>query len=243
MLTILQELVIISPTITIAFMAETLSYLTPKEIQSVMGWVGEFRPLLERYPLLRQVDLVIEGGIGNGQTMPHIARAMFPHQALWVGTDLSSALAAGRGRFYGAIDEKTLRKILETNQHPDLAMSEAIIWANCFDYSLVQDIMRKTGKSFPFLTSFNALPALLDRKLSHYEGKKESGDVYPLDHVVNKDSPYIGQLHVCNRGIWNDEGPTNDIEGAYYDLEEAAQKAGWATERTDLSLLVLRSVI
>lgn len=217
---------------------ERIAYLSPTERQSVENWVADLEPLKERYPVLNQVDIVIEGGVGTRRTMPHIARRFFPN-SLYFGTDLSQMLAGSRRRQRGQIDDDALERALRTNEHPDLGMEGAILLADCFDYALVQDIVRKTGKKVPFLASYNAVPALFDRKMNPTESK-ESGDLHAMDATLDA-TPYSGQLHIINDAYIWDEGPTDRIRERYFDLETAAQQRGMTTERVDCGLLVLKA--
>lgn len=216
---------------------ETLHYLTEPQRQSIEGWCEEILPFIDRYSQLGQIDLVVEGGVGTGTTMPHIARRLFP-AALYVGTDIAERLMMGRGRrLSGSIDEDTLRRVQAANNFPSLGMHGATIFGNCFDAQLVRDIAAKTGKQHPFLVSFNALNALVDRKMNPWD-RKDSGDMTLIEDMVDMSSPYETQLHI---GVfWEQTSEDEGIDRNYFRLERAAQEAGWITERFDCGLLILR---
>ena len=215
-----------------------LKYLTPEDARKAERWVEPLEPLKGKYPLLAQVDLVIEGGAGTGVTMAHISKRLFP-DALYVGTDLSEMVGINKGGLYRSIDERALQEIMRTNEHPSLAMRGAMVLANCFDYDLVRDIAQKTGRQYPLLASYKALQALVDRKMNMWE-KKDESDMRSIKDVANMDSPYIGQLHILYGGLWDDGSPSSAIEEVFYGLEAAAKNSGWLTDRLGDGLLLLR---
>lgn len=220
---------------------ERIKYLTPKQQQSIENWAVDIGPLWERHPVLNNVDLVIEGGVGNGRTMPHIVRALFP-KALYIGIDLSPTLATyTRSWQVKKIHEKALQKVLNANKHPDLEMQEAIIFGNCFDIELIRDIHNKTGCKFPFLVSYNALSSLLDRKMNLWE-IKSSEDIYSAEKIVSPESPYVGQLHIIHDyTLLIEDGLETCIKSDYRRLEMAAKNSGWITDRIDYGLLILQT--
>lgn len=213
---------------------EAISYLNRQEQHAVGVWAEGIVPFLEKYPHLQDVDLVVEGGVGTGVTMAHMARFLFPN-ALYVGTDLARRLVSTPRQFH-EVDERALQRIQAANNLPSLGMQGATILANCLDGQLVADIAIKTGKHTPILVSFNALNALTDRKMNPWD-KKEDGDVFSIRNLASMDVPYVAQVHTG--AGWEDEGePKGDTN--YHLLEAAAQNAGWTTERFDIGLLMLR---
>lgn len=214
---------------------EAIDYLTPKQQQSIEGWVESILPLVEKHPRLKTVDLIIEGGVGTGVTMAHIARRLFP-DALYVGTDIAERLMIGSPRQSRAIDERTLSRIQAANEYPSLGMQGATIYANCLNTELIGDIMKKTGRQVPFLASYDALNALLDRKMNPWDRKYES-DITTINDIVSPSSQYIAQLHIG--ADWDDE-ETTSLSSQYYRLEEVAKRLCWVTERFDVGLLIIR---
>lgn len=214
---------------------EAIGYLTPEQQQSIEGWAGDILPLVEKYPKLKTVNLVIEGGVGTGVTMAHISRRLFP-EALYVGTDIAERLMIGNTRQSRAIDEGILSTVQAVNNHPSLGMQGATIHGNCLDAELIRDIMRKKGRQVPLLASYNALNALLDRKMNPWD-RKDERDMTTIDDFVSLHTPYISQLHIG--ADWDDEGATS-LSFSYYHLEEAAKRLGWITERFDVGLLIIR---
>ncbi|HCM82446.1 MAG: hypothetical protein UW37_C0031G0005 [Candidatus Gottesmanbacteria bacterium GW2011_GWA2_44_17] len=213
---------------------EAIYYLTPEEQQSIEGWVEDILPLVERHPELGTVDLAVEGGVGTGITMPHIARCLFPN-ALYIGMDIAKSLMRINPRQRGTIDEELLRKAQAASEHPSLTMQGAMIYGNCFDNGLIRDIMKKSGTQTPILMSYYALNALLDRKMNPWD-RKDASDMTTIDTMVAPDSPYKAQLHIGTD--WDDNEETS-VSSQYYYLEEAAKNAGCTTERLDSGLLIL----
>lgn len=214
---------------------ETVNYLTEEQQQSIEGWVESILPLIERYPTLQAVDLVIEGGVGTGVTMAHIAKRLFPN-AFYVGTDLAERLMIGNSRQSRTIDERALSRACVANNFPSLGMDGATIYGNCLDTELVLDIAEKIQRKTPLLASYNALNALLDRKMNPWDRKYES-DMITIEDIMSLASPYVGQIHIG--ADWNDEGATS-LSSCYFRLESIAQAVGWTTERFDIGLLLLR---
>lgn len=209
--------------------------ITPEQVGTVEEWVEDILPLTDKYPRLREVDLIIEGGVGGGTTMPQIAQRIFP-EALYVGTDIASVLMSSQPRLRGSIDDESLRKVQEANNHPSWGMRAAIVRANCFDEDLIRDILRKTGRHNPFLVTFKALNAIGDRKMNPWE-RKEEYDIVTADQSLGLDSPYVGQIHMPE--FWEDE-PSDSFSSRFHSLEKGAQGRGWATERFDCGLLLLK---
>lgn len=205
-----------------------LYYLDQGDQEIIEELCESIFPFLEKYPSLNQVDLVIEGGFGNGETIPHITKRLFPN-ALYIGMDLSRGISSQY--FEG---EKTLEQIQKANQKPTVAMSGAKIRANCFDTELIQKISVATEKKHPLLCSWLALNALLDKKMNPWDKKKKEG-LTSIDDMVNKKNPYQAQLHM---GVdWEDE----QYDRYYFQLEEQANQSEWATERLTNGLLLIRS--
>lgn len=216
---------------------ERLGYLTPDQRRSIGNWIADLEPLKDRYPILNRVDLVVEGGVGNGQTMAHIARAFFP-RSRYVGMDLAPTLMASKPRQLHHVDPGALKETLDANDDPTLEMDGAILHANCFDGELVTDIAKQTGAQVPFLVSFNALSALVDRKMNPWDSKGDD-DITTLERIVGR-SPYMGQLHMLNDpSLWEDATPLSAIHKNFYDLEAAAIQTRWQTERLDYGLLLI----
>lgn len=204
-----------------------LYYLSPEEQQLIKDWAKDLFPLLEKYSQLKKTDLVIEGGFGNGITLPHIMRLLFP-TAKYVGIDL----ARGFGSYFSG--EESYGKIASANEHPTLAMDKAKINGNCFDLELIQQLVRLSSSQYPVLCSWNALNALFDRKMNPWDSKRSEDRRSPQD-VVAENSPYRAQFHM---GVdWEDN---SGFSSYYFSLEDKGKEAGWVTERFDNGLLLVR---
>ena len=79
---------------------EAIGYLEPDAQVAIETWVTPILPLLDKYPHLCDLDLVIEGGVGNGVEMAHVIRWLLP-QAVYVGTDLVEGVAPRMQRQLG----------------------------------------------------------------------------------------------------------------------------------------------
>lgn len=191
-------------------------------------------PSYRKGPELNEVNLVIEGGVGTGRIMRYISRGLFP-RAIWVGTELSPILTAGKRRLKGEIDDET-KKILTTDASQNPNVLEEVLHANCFDANLVYNICQKTGRRKPFLTSFNALFSLLDKNMNLWERKRKEDRILPPE--IFRNSPYIGHLHVSTIPICGN-GQTL-VERCFLDLERTAREAGWKTDKTEFALLLIR---
>lgn len=217
-------------------MNEVLDYLGEDNKQIIEKWASYLEPQLGPLKERHRVDLVIEGGVGSDKFMAHLARRLFP-DALWVGTELCPELvrviSTNQQRFSGCIDGPTLQEIQRINQFPDFTMKGAIIYGNCFDYSLVKDVAKRAGSVAPLLASFNALPALLDIK-------KKEPDRRSVKDVVSLSSPFVGQFHIQEWSLWSEDPPRDCIQNAYCSLEKAALQTGWTTKRIDSGLLLVR---
>lgn len=213
---------------------------TPEETAAIESVSEEIKPYLNRYPKLTQVNLVIEGGVGTGIIMPHITRELFP-QALYVGTDLQPILAhrINLGRLKDQVDGDTVERLITANQSLQRDMGDStLIYANCFDFPLVRDLCARLQKVNPVLVSFNAIGALIDRGLTHYD-KKERTDRYSTDiDSWFVESPYIAQLHVANSEVnWKAGGSFSEI---FAWIRDAASNAGYATEELPIGVLTVR---
>lgn len=214
---------------------EAIGYLTSDQQQSIEAFAEEIHPLVEKYPRLKTADLVVEGGVGNGVAIAHIARYLFP-DVLYVGTELLERRTSINPRQREKIDEAILSRVQTANQPPTLAMQGATIYGNCFDTELIRDIVKKTGRKVPLLVSYNALNALLGREMTHFD-KKDRADMRTVGDIVSPNSPYVAQIHM---GVdWEDKGKTM-FSVEYYRFEEAAKRSGWTTERFDNGLLITR---
>lgn len=217
--------------------------LTPKEISAVQSWVNSLGEHLNKFPMLSaSVDLVIEAGIGNGITLPHIVRRLFPN-ALYVGTDISPQLMfrLRKRRIRNQIDNESIQEIIRANAGTAKLLEAAVIYANCFDGNLVNDIMRKTERSVPLLVSFNAIGSLTDRKINMDE-RKEQRDNISVDHWFYPDLPYIGQMHVINYILdWQTPHPPTIFDSSMREVLTHAQLNHYAVEQMDMGLLVVKS--
>ena len=219
---------------------DKLGYLSPEEQQVIGNLVAGLEPLKKRHPSLTQVDLVIEGGVGTGRIMHHIARRFSPN-ALYVGTDISEMLAGSRRRQSKGIDENAWQSVLRANTYPDLGVEGAILYGSCFDGELIHDIANKAGRQHILLTSYNALNALIYPDMNPLD-KKDKDDIVSIPDMVRRpDSPFVGQLHIIAGDLWGEEEPTTMVESNYRRLELAGQIAGWTTDRTANGLLLLRA--
>jgi hypothetical protein len=194
---------------------------------------------------LQHIDLVVEGGIGRGQTMPHIIRALYPN-ALFIGTDLARNMF-NRARQSGTISEETLEQVISANLHPNVSMDGAIIRANCFDKALMADILTKTERSYPMLVAWKALNAFLNDDLNRDEKKKEPDETL-LENIVARDSPYQAQLYLTEFPLGSDlqELPSEErvfagyFLPAYHQLKALAQKNNWEVGIAGDWLLLVR---
>ncbi len=220
---------------------DKLGYLSPEEQQVTGNLVAGLEPLKKRHPSLTQVDLVIEGGVGTGRIMHHIARRFFPN-ALYVGTDISEMLVGKKGRKKGSIDDDTWQRILRANEYADLGIEGAILYGSCFDRELIRDIANKAGRQHALLTTFNALNALIYPDMNPLD-KKDKDDIVSIPDMVRRpDSPFVGQLHlIYDEDLWTKDAQTTVTESNFKLLELAGQTAGWTTDRFVNGLLLLRA--
>ena len=210
-------------------------YLNPDEFKNVCSWADPYLPYLKQYPLLQQVDLVIEGGIGTSISL-NIVHRLFP-QAVYIGTDLSPRIVGRRPRQINQIDDQILNGILEVDgTFGQKNYENAVIHANCFDTKLIRDIMKKTGRYTPLLFSIDALNALLDMQKMNPWDKKFDVDKYTTQQVITSTSPYVAQLHIAI-DVWKEpQGHRH-----HYELETAADKNNhWTTIRAEDALILLR---
>ncbi len=205
-----------------------LRYLSPEDAKTVEKLTPDLELLIGRNPELRQVDIVIEGGVGGNRTIVHVMKKIFPH-ALYVGMDVADAIAPGN-RLSGSIDEKTLLRILDANKHPDVLMQKAIVKASCVDFDLIRDIMKKTGRSVPLLVTHNALYSLTHtRERNPFEKKKSEIEIVRVNELTSLKNPFFAQIHYSQE-IY----PLAEL-----DLKTAAQRAGWKTDNFGKNKLLL----
>ena len=105
------------------------------KVKIINEWAADILPLLEKHPELKKTDLVIEGGVGTGITMPDIAHQIFPN-TIYIGTDIASQLMVTKKRLIGKIDDDSLIKISETNNNFASDTGNTVLYASCFDYPL-----------------------------------------------------------------------------------------------------------
>lgn len=194
--------------------------------------------LKEKYPILEQVDLVIEGAVGGNRAMAYAAKFLFP-DALYVGADLHPLMIPmHKMRLSGSFDPQTFKQVQEANKSDGLFPEGALVCADCFDKDLVQDIMQRGACRFPLLVSIDGLPFLL----SHLNAgdRKPTSDYHSIENILSRKTPFIGQLHVASSQLWHDDGPKPGNEGYYYALEESAQAMGWISDRLPNALILLR---
>lgn len=212
--------------------------LLEKVPKNVVNLVTELKPLKEKYRTLEQVDLVIEGGVGGHRTMANVAKFLFP-EALYIGADLHPfMIPIHQKRLSISIDPQILRVVQEANKSEDSFPDSALVCADCFDEGLVHDIMQKSGCRFPLLVSIDCLPFLISN-LNAGEPKLSS-DYHPIEDILFRKTPFIGQLHVTSNPLWHKDGQKPGNEGYYYELEEAAIKTGWKVDRHSNALILLR---
>jgi len=183
-------------------------------------YIKQIKSFIEGHGL-NAVDLVIEGGVGNGTLMREIVKEVWP-QALYLGTDISPALMAGKPRLKGQLTEQALEQITNPAKAED-----QILYANCFDGELIRDIMNKTGRQIPILVSLDALYSLLARDLNLWEHKR-GDDMVTVKQMLSPNTPYVAQFHLGV--VWKDEGRTS-LSGSYFILEREAQRLGWEVAR------------
>lgn len=227
---------------------EVLTCLSSEQAARVESWVTNLEPVINKYPQLKEIDLVIEAGVWRRE-MAHIARALFPN-ALWVGTELG---AVAKRKITGSIDEVTLQEIVDSNQNPDWEMNGAILNANYLDYSLARDIAEKTGrrKMFQTFLSFTPCPDSVSGRVK--ESTKNRNERKAL---LSEDNPYLGQLHILGIGHWNLWGEQT-LKGPSWIMDQVsfpdptqkdilrfegdAKRNGWLAERMPDGLLLIRA--
>jgi hypothetical protein len=214
---------------------EAIAYLDQDLQNTVEEWVEGILPLVEKFPQLAETDLVVEGGVGNGRITAHIARRLFPN-ALYIGTDIADAFSGYLSRLRGEIDDETLERVVIANRNPVADMKRTIVYGNCFDGRLINDIMKKTGKQHPLLISKNSLFALLDKNANPWD-RKDEADFIPLGGILRRPNLYQAQIHL---GVnWNDS--MGVISDTFLKLETTAQREGWTTERFDVGILLFQN--
>lgn len=204
---------------------DILHYLSPGDAGIIEHYAVDLQPLVERNPRLRDIDLIIEGGVGTRRNMVHMMRRIFP-QALYIGMDLSEIAGATRPWLRGSIDENALQRIISANEYPSFGMEGAMVKANCWDMDLIVDIMHKTNRTTPLFATYLALEPLREwRDLNIDERKHSDDEVVTAEKLVSMDIPFIAQIHV----------PTDR------ELERKAQQAGWVTDKFDIGLMLLKA--
>lgn len=203
------------------------------------AWGDYLKPLIAENGV-RDSDLVIEGGIGLGATMPDIAKGIFP-DALYIGTDISEAYVNRFGRTGKSITNQTLNKVTEANQG-EFNLKEARIAGNCLDADLINDILVKSGKSKPVLVSMNAMAALFGNKSTPDE-RKRNEDIFGYEEFLGS-TPYRAQLHLLGLDFvdfWNgNEYSSTRICTPFFRLEEAARALGWKTQQLPIGLFIAK---
>lgn len=195
-------------------------------------------PLKEKYPILKQVDLVIEGGVGGNRAMAYAAKFLF-QRALYIGTDLHPLMIPiHKMRITGSIDPQIFQQVQEANKSDGLFPEGALVCADCFDEGLVRDIMHRSVCRFPLLVSIDGLPFLLSNL--NAGDRKPTSDYHPIKDILSEKTSFIGQLHVASSQLWHDDGSKPGSEGYYYALEESAQAMGWISDRLPNALILLR---
>lgn len=213
---------------------------TPETIQAIESWKQVLSPIFERHPVLSQVDLIIEGGVGGGRFMPHLIRALFP-QAVYIGTDISEEFAQSLGfhgpRLRGTVADSVVRDIIAEHELPTTDREKAMIRANCLDMELVRDLMAKLAKRKVMLVSYNAMGSLQGKEINIWE-KKNDGDRLPLNLTTQPDSPYEAMLHLINTeyGAWG----SLSMNRGFFELLDSSQAAGWQIEQFDQGLLAIK---
>lgn len=210
------------------------NYFLPEDAKVIKKLTPDLEKLVERHPELRQVNIVIEGGVGSGRIMVQMMKKVFPH-ALYVGMDVAD-LVIPRSMFGRTIDEGTIQKVLYANKHPDGFMRGgfmrgAMMKASCVDFDLIRDIMEKTGRSVPLLATYNALYSLMHtRERNRWEKKKSEMEIVTVEKLTSPRNPFFAQIHE----------PIAIYE--FTQLETAAMRTGWKTDKYGKSrgLLLLR---
>ncbi len=212
----------------------------PGFTEVVTEWVNGLRPVIQRIPSLKKVDLVIEGGWGGDNLMSHIAFDTFPG-ALYVGTDICEAIMESsfdKQRLSGAVDSATVQEIIAANAQRAYAMRDALVYGNCFDGKLISDLMAKLSRERPILVTFNGLGALEDTIISQSERKRQE-DRYPIRRWFVSDMPYIAHMHVTHLGVdW--KRSDNKVNGVFWEVAQAAEKAGWQVQRFIAGIIAVK---
>lgn len=172
----------------------------------------DIKQLISEYPQLGAPRLIIEGGVGPGKYMRSIVSDIFP-DALYIGTDLAFSLFATLTNPGG----EQIRKSVDLNQLKAIQKGDTIVYANCFDTKLINDIANKTGRNPVLLTTIGALRPLMGTE-SHL------GEVISFDNGFSRDAPYTGQIHLLYPSL-------EDYRKKYPEIvnqaEYSAIKNGW----------------
>lgn len=196
-------------------------------IESESNWIKNFTDqinnLLEKYPMLKDSGLVVEGGVGHGTKMRNVVSSTFP-KAFYVGVELCSP------------ETESIEKVLPQKYLEGILNGQSsVLLANCFDYDLIKDIMTKTRSGNPILFSVNALGAL-DSPFLPGDFSKRGDYVNPLEWFINN-VPYIAHIHLFrdSEGEWKE---TKEIYAGQ--TIRSAQKNGWIIEDLPSGIAVIR---
>lgn len=155
--------------------------------------------LKEKYPVLNNTDLVIEGGVGHWNNFPalrQIAINAFPN-ALYLGMDLNASWYRDIDRYLlkeslGIVSEEVVKRVKRADQLSD-NVNDFTILANCWDYPLVRDIMDKTKTRKPILVSIASLLYLLGTRTTNYQ-EKDQDEFYSIAKLF-ENCPYSAHIH------------------------------------------------
>lgn len=192
--------------------------------QSFISEVSAFyRALIETHPILANVDLVIDAGSGGQLTMGKLMSRIYRHKVI-LPMDLIPMSRSAR-RLANQVDDDSLAAIV--NEEYD------ILWANCFDHELIEDIKEKLRCSEPLLVSMDALYALQSREAVHGEKKIAQDRIAVADWFIS--SPYCAHLHLDINLTWLDRYLSNPIvssrRAVFENVEGIAINSGWLAER------------
>lgn len=207
--------------------------LNPEEVSAIESWTSLLTPTLEQYPILSQVDLIVEGGAGIGVTMPQIMHRLWP-QAFFVGTDLSQFYAVSHRlpSHQGHVTDATIQRLMTANANWQKFMIGATIHADCFDFALVRDLTARVGASTPMLVSFDAIGHLRDNMRVKSQ-RRSVADWF-------NDSQYVAQLHLASYGIdWHNG--RSALDQTFRKIEESAAGRGYAVSKFPTGILVVKN--
>lgn len=203
-----------------------MEYEASSEQLWAVFFTAQLIEMQSKHPVLEQVDLVIEGGVGYGKALRRVIADVFP-SALYVGVDLASWQSES---IKTTLPDLMLESISGTN--PPLLL------ANCFDYHLVKDICQKTSRVNPILIAVNADGALTSYWLQGDYQKRD--DYIPETEWFTPQVPYNAQIFLRRSGDhWDDlkKGRWPDY------LNKARHEAdifGWTQHRMQSGLAFIR---